>query len=337
MDASSTMQPPLIDSFGRLHNNLRISVTDRCNIRCFFCMPEEGGQYAPRAEILTYEEMARVARVAVGMGVNKIRITGGEPLLRKDIASLIGMLNGIEGIEDIALTTNAVLLGAQAQALYDAGLRRLNVHLDTLDRHRFQQITRRDELPRVLESIAIAKQMGFGPIKLNAVAVKGLAEPDILPLAHYGREMGIEVRFIEFMPLDHQGIWDKKQVLTMDDMLATLQSEFGDMEAVPDQDERAPATEFRYKDGKGSVGFIASVSKPFCLNCNRIRLTSDGKLRYCLFAIEEMDLRGILRDGSPDASIEAAIRENVRRKWVGHEIGTTKFVAPPRPMYAIGG
>jgi cyclic pyranopterin phosphate synthase len=274
--------------------------------------------------------------VAVSLGVRKLRITGGEPLARKDLHKLIAMLTEIEGIEDIALTTNAVLLGAQAKALYDAGLRRLNVHLDTLDRERFREITRRDELPRVLEGIDIAQSLGFGPIKLNAVAVKGITEADILPMAHFGRERGIEVRFIEFMPLDSQGLWDKTQVLTMDQMLERLRTEFGELDVVPDQDERAPATEFRYRDGKGNIGFIASVSKPFCLNCNRIRLTSDGKLRYCLFAVEEMDVRALLRAGD-DAGVAAAIRENLMRKWIGHEIGATQFVPPPRPMYAIGG
>jgi len=330
------MQAPLVDRFGRLHDNLRISVTDRCNIRCFYCMPEEGGQYAPKQEILSFEEMVRFTRIAVGLGIRKLRITGGEPLARKDLHKLIGQLNEIPGIDDIALTTNALLLGAQAKDLYSAGLRRLNVHLDTLDRERFLKITRRDELPRVLESIDIAQSLGFGPIKLNAVAIKGLTEDDILPMARYGRERGIEVRFIEFMPLDHQGIWDKTQVLTMDQMLARIQGEFGELDVVPDQDPRAPATEFRYRDGGGRIGFIASVSKPFCLNCNRIRLTSDGKLRYCLFAVEEMDVRALLRAGD-DAGVAAAIRENLMRKWIGHEIGSTQFVPPPRPMYAIGG
>ncbi len=299
-------------------------------------MPEEGGQYAPKPEILSFEEMARFTRIAAGLGVRKLRITGGEPLARKDLHKLIAQLNAIEGIEDIALTTNAVLLGAQAEALYEAGLRRLNIHLDTLDRARFAEITRRDELPRVLESIDVVQRMGFGPIKLNVVAVKGVTEQDVIPMARFGRERGIEIRYIEFMPLDSQGLWDKTQVLTMDQMLERLRGEFGEMDAVPDQDPRAPATEFRYRDGKGTVGFIASVSKPFCLNCNRIRLTSDGKLRYCLFAVEEMDVKALLRSGD-DAGVEAAIRENLMRKWIGHEIGATQFVPPPRPMYAIGG
>lgn len=329
--------PPLVDTFGRLHDNLRISVTDRCNIRCFYCMPEEGVKFQPREEILTFEEIERFARVAAGLGVRKIRVTGGEPLVRKDLPELIAKLTRVPGIEDIALTTNAVLLAAQAPALYAAGLRRLNVHLDTLDRERFRQITRRDDFDKVLDGIFTAQRLGFGPVKLNVVAVKNLIEPDLVPLARFGREHGFEIRFIEFMPLDSQGLWDKSKVLLADDILKTLRAEVGPLEPVPDPDPRAPATEFRYADGGGRVGFIASVSKPFCLNCNRIRLTSDGKLRYCLFAIEETDVKGLLRGGASDEALAETIRANVRAKWLGHEINTQRFVAPPRPMYAIGG
>ncbi len=329
--------PPLVDTFGRLHDNLRISVTDRCNIRCFYCMPEEGVKFQPREEILTFEEIERFARVAAGLGVRKIRVTGGEPLVRKDLPELIAKLTRVPGIEDIALTTNAVLLAAQAPALYAAGLRRLNIHLDTLDRERFRQITRRDDLDKVLDGIFTAQRLGFGPIKLNVVAVKDLIEPDLVPMARFGREHGFEIRFIEFMPLDSQGLWDKSKVLLADDILKTLRAAVGPLEPVPDPDPRAPATEFRYADGGGRVGFIASVSKPFCLNCNRIRLTSDGKLRYCLFAIEETDVKGLLRGGASDEALAETIRANVRAKWLGHEINTQRFVAPPRPMYAIGG
>lgn len=328
---------PLYDGFGRLHDNLRISVTDRCNIRCFYCMPEEGVEFMERREILSFEEIARFVRVAAGLGVNKLRITGGEPLVRKDLPRLIRMLLDIPGIRDLALTTNAVLLPEQARALYQAGLRRINIHIDTLDRERFKKITRRDELDRVLAGIEVCLALGYEPIKINAVAVKGLNEPDIVPLARFGRERGIEVRFIEFMPLDAQGLWENGRVLTADDMLALLTREIGPLEAIPDRDPRAPATDYRFLDGGGEVGFIASVSRPFCMNCNRIRLTSDGKLRYCLFAIEEMDVKTLLRDGSADESIAEAIRENVRAKWIGHEINSARFVAPPRPMYAIGG
>jgi GTP 3',8-cyclase len=328
---------PLADKFGRVHDSLRISVTDRCNIRCFYCMPEEGVQFMDRKEILSFEEIERFVRAAVPLGITKLRLTGGEPLVRRDLPHLIEKLCGIEGIRDIALTTNAVLLQQQAKDLYSAGLRRLNIHLDTLDRERFRQITRRDDLPRVLAGIDAAVDAGFRKIKFNVVAVKGLIEPDIVPMALFCRERGFEPRFIEFMPLDAQSLWGRGKVLTADDMIATISREIGPLVAVPDSDPRAPATEYAYADGSGRLGFIASVSKPFCLNCNRIRLTSDGKLRYCLFAIDETDVKQLLRSDAVDEEIQAVIRQNVSEKWLGHEINSTKFIPPPRPMYAIGG
>jgi len=332
------IQPePLTDGYGRVHDNLRVSVTDRCNIRCFYCMPERDVEFVPRAEILTFEEIARFVRIAATLGVRKVRITGGEPLVRRGLEELVRRLAGIEGIQDIALTTNGVLLAEQAGRLYRAGLRRLNVHLDTLDRQRFRQITRRDELGRVLEGLETARRLGFASIKINAVAVKGLTEPDIVPLAHFGREHGCQVRYIEFMPLDAQGLWDRSRVLLMEEMLRILAAEFGPLEPVPDPDPRAPALEYRFPDGRGTVGFIASVSRPFCLNCNRIRLTADGHLRYCLFALEETDVKRLLRGGASDEAIRETIRRTVSAKWLGHEIQQAGFVPPPRPMYAIGG
>lgn len=328
---------PLIDRFGRTHNNLRIGITDRCNIRCFYCMPEHDVRFVPRAEILDFEEIERFVRIAAGLGVSKVRVTGGEPLLRRDLPLLLRRLAAIPGIEDMALTTNGVLLAEQARALYDAGLRRLNVHLDTLDRARFRAITRRDELGRVLEGLETARAVGFSPIKLNAVAVKNLVEPDVVPLARYAIERGFEVRYIEFMPLDAQRLWDRSRVLLADDIVAMLSSEIGPLEPVPDPDPRAPALEYRFADGSGTVGFIASVSRPFCLNCNRIRLTADGHLRYCLFAVEETDVRPLLRGSASDEEIAALVRKVVSDKWEGHEINTARFVAPPRPMYSIGG
>jgi cyclic pyranopterin phosphate synthase len=329
---------PLVDTFGRLHDNLRISVTDKCNIRCFYCMPEGPVQYMDHGEILRYEEIERFVRAAVRLGVSKIRLTGGEPLLRKNLDRLVAMLTAIPGIRDIALTTNGVLLAGQAETLYRAGLRRLNIHLDTLDRERFHRITRRDDLPRVMAGIEAARAIGYPVIKINAVAVKNLVEPDVVPLSRFGREHSIEIRYIEFMPLDAQNLWDRSKVLTADEILAALTREIGPLAEIPDADPRAPATEYRFTDGIGRIGFIASVSKPFCLNCNRIRLTSDGKLRYCLFAIEETDVKGLLRSGAPDEEIAAAIRGNVRQKWIGHEINAgARFVAPPRPMHSIGG
>jgi cyclic pyranopterin phosphate synthase len=327
----------LIDTYGRIHNSLRISVTDRCNIRCFYCMPEVPTNFQPREQLLSFEEIERFVTVAARLGVRKLRLTGGEPLLRKNISTLIRKLAAIEGIEDLALTTNGVLLAAQARELYDAGLRRINVHLDTLDRERFRKITRRDDLHRVLEGIETCRELGFGPIKINVVAVKNLIEPDIVPMAQYGRERGIEIRYIEFMPLDSQGLWERGRVLLADDMIAMLQREIGPLEEIPDRDPRAPATEYRFADGIGQVGFIASVSRPFCLNCNRLRITADGHLRYCLFAVEETDIRAVLRSGAPDEEVAAAIAGSVRAKWLGHEINTARFVAPPRPMYSIGG
>jgi cyclic pyranopterin phosphate synthase len=300
-------------------------------------MPEEGVVFEKHEHILRFEEIERVARVAAGLGVTKFRITGGEPLVRRGLPTLIEMLLAIPGVQDLALTTNAVLLGRDAKALYAAGLRRLNIHLDTLDRERFEKITRRDELGRVLEGIEAARAAGFERLKLNAVVVKGLNECDVVPVARYCRENGIEPRFIEFMPLDSQHLWDRGRVVSQDDMMRMLEAEFGALVVIPERDPRAPASEYRYADGLGRVGFIASVTKPFCLNCNRLRLTSDGKLRYCLFAIEETDVKGLLRGGGTDAEIAAALKGNVAGKWLGHQINSTQFVAPPRPMYAIGG
>lgn len=327
----------LIDGYGRLHDNLRVSVTDRCNIRCYYCMPERNVEFMPRAEILTFEEIERFVRIAASLGVTKLRITGGEPLVRRDLDRLVRSLASIDGIRDIAMTTNGVLLAEQAEALRRAGLRRLNVHLDTLEREKFLQITRRDELGRVLEGLEAAMRAGFDSIKINAVAVKGLSETDVVPLARFGREHGFQIRYIEFMPLDAQGLWDRNQVLLMEDILRLLGEEFGPLEPVPDPDPRAPALEYRFPDGRGAVGFIASVSRPFCLNCNRIRLTADGHLRYCLFALEETDVKSLLRGGAGDDEIRRTIRRTVAAKWLGHQIQQAGFVPPPRPMYAIGG
>jgi cyclic pyranopterin phosphate synthase len=301
-------------------------------------MPERDVEFVPRAEILTFEEIERFVRISASLGVRKVRITGGEPLVRRDLDGLVRRLASIPGIADLALTTNGVLLAEQAEALRQAGLKRLNVHLDTLERAKFFEITRRDELPRVLAGIEAARRAGFDSIKINAVAVKGLCESDVVPLAHFGREHGFQIRYIEFMPLDAQGIWDTSRVLRMEEILSLLGEEFGPLEPVPDPDPRAPALEYRFPDGRGSVGFIASVSRPFCLNCNRIRLTADGKLRYCLFAIEETDVKGLLRGGAPDEEIARVIRATVHSKWLGHEINQgERFIPPPRPMYAIGG
>jgi GTP 3',8-cyclase len=299
-------------------------------------MPEQGAEFAPARSLLSFEQIARFVSSGVPLGLSKIRLTGGEPLLRPKLPSLIEALAAIPGLRDLALTTNGVLLNSAAERLYAAGLRRLNIHLDTLDRERFRKITRRDDLPRVLAGIDAAVDAGFRSIKLNAVAVKGLTEPDVVSLVHFGRARRIEVRFIEFMPLDAQNLWSLDRVLTADEMIQMLEREFGPLTPVADADPRAPATEYAFPDGY-RVGFIASVSRPFCMNCNRLRLTADGKLRYCLFAREETDIKPLLDAGDSEAALEAAIRSTVWQKWSGHEIHRASFVAPQRPMYSIGG
>ena len=296
-------------------------------------MPESGAQFQPISNLLTFDQIVRFVKTAVPLGFTKLRITGGEPLLRPKLPDLIAELSAVADIRDLALTTNAVLLADAARPLYEAGLRRLNIHLDTLDRERFRTITRRDDLDRVLRGIDTALSVGFKSIKLNAVAMKGLSEPDLIPLVRFAKQRNIEVRFIEFMPLDAQHMLGLDQVLTADQMIETLSSEFGPLTPVPEADPRAPATEYRFPDGD-RVGFIASVSRPFCMNCNRLRLTADGKLRYCLFAREETDIRAALNN---PAELETAIRSAVWQKWAGHEIGQPSFVPPARPMYSIGG
>jgi GTP 3',8-cyclase len=299
-------------------------------------MPETGGDFAPATSMLSFSEIVRFTNVAISLGVDKIRITGGEPLLRPKLPDLISSLAQLKTIRDLALTTNGVLLAKAARPLYEAGLRRLNIHLDTLDRARFEAITRRDDLERVLSGIDAALGIGFDVIKINAVAIKNLTEPDIVPLVRFARERGIEVRFIEFMPLDAQHIWSLDRVLTADEMISILTNEFGPLTPAPDADPRAPATEYQLAD-QSRVGFIASVSRPFCLNCNRLRLTADGKLRYCLFAREETDVRPYLRRPDSDQALEAVIRSTVWQKWPGHDIHRSSFAPPQRPMYSIGG
>jgi cyclic pyranopterin phosphate synthase len=324
----------LIDTFGRRHNNLRISVTDRCNLRCTYCMPEEV-VFMDRAELLTFEEIAHFVRVAAPLGIDKVRLTGGEPLMRRDLAKLVALLAAIPGIKDIGLTTNGILLAEQAQALYDAGLRRVNVSLDTLNPDRFRQLARRDGLDRVLAGIGAARRAGFDPVKVNAVSIRGVTEHEVVPLANYARDNGLELRFIEYMPIGAEA-WEREKVYFAHEILEQLAREFGPLAPAADGDPRAPAQEWLYADG-GRVGIIASVSRPFCLSCNRIRLTADGKLRNCLFALTEVDVKRHLRETRDDAALAEAIRRNVADKWEGHEINTARFVKPLRTMHAIGG
>ncbi len=331
------MITPLVDSFGRIHNNLRISVTDRCNIRCFYCMPAENVQFMPRADLLSFEEMERFVRVCIPLGVNKIRLTGGEPLVRRDLHKLVAMIAAIDGIEDIGITTNGILLAEQAQELWDAGLRRINVSLDALDPVKFKEITRREGYESVLEGIQAAQRVGFDPVKINAVSVRGMTETEIVPFGHFARKTGAEIRFIEFMPLDADNAWERDKVLFAHEIIERLSAEIMPLIPVPGADPHAPATEFVFEDGLGRIGFIASVSQPFCANCDRFRITADGKIRNCLFSLEETDVRPLLRGHASDAAIAEAIRTCVTAKWEGHQINTAKFIQPKRPMYSIGG
>ncbi|MDX2035732.1 MAG: GTP 3',8-cyclase MoaA [Isosphaeraceae bacterium] len=326
----------LIDGFGRIHNNLRISVTDRCNIRCVYCMPETV-QFLPKSSLLSYEEISRVVRVASTLGVDKIRLTGGEPLVRRDLPVLVRSLREIPGIADIGLTTNGITLAPVARELWDAGLRRINVSLDTMDPGRFLEITRRTGFEQVIEGILAAKAAGFDPVKINAVAIKGTTEPDIVPLAEFCREHRLELRFIEYMPLDADNLWEREKVLFASEILETISAQVGPLDPVSDPDPRAPALDYDYRDGGGRVGFIASVSRPFCMSCNRLRLTAEGKLRNCLFSLEETDLRPLLRGDGTDEQIAKALRESVASKWEGHEINTARFIKPTRLMHSIGG
>jgi cyclic pyranopterin phosphate synthase len=299
-------------------------------------MPQEGAEFMPVRSLLPFAQIQRFVSLVLPLGIRKIRITGGEPLLRPKLPDLIAPLAQLDAVQDLALTTNGVLLAGAARGLYQAGLRRLNVHLDTLDRERFRVITRRDDLRRVLDGIETAIAAGFTHIKLNAVAIRGLNEDDIVPLVRFARERNLEARFIEFMPLDAQELWSLDRVLTADEMIARLEREFGPLTAVPDADPRAPATAYRFADGH-RVGFIASVSRPFCLNCNRLRLTADGKLRNCLFAREETDVSALLAREDTDRQLVSAVRESVWSKWAGHDINRPGFEPPQRPMYSIGG
>ncbi|MGE0528744.1 MAG: GTP 3',8-cyclase MoaA [Bdellovibrionales bacterium] len=325
----------LLDTYGRVHNNLRISVTDRCNLRCTYCMEEEV-EFMPRQELLSFEEICRFVHIAAPLGIDKIRLTGGEPLLRKDLHLLVGMLCQIPGIKDVGLTTNGILLASHAQRLYDVGLRRINISLDTLSEGRFRQLTRRDGLDKVLEGILAAKKAGFDPVKVNAVAIRGITEHEVVPLARYAREHGLEMRFIEYMPIGADQ-WERDKVFFAHEILELLEKHVAPLVPASDYDPRAPAMDFEYTDGGGKVGIIASISRPFCMNCNRLRLTADGKLRNCLFAIDEVDVKSLLRQSAPEERIADIIRRNVWEKWEGHEINTSRFIKPLRTMHSIGG
>jgi cyclic pyranopterin phosphate synthase len=293
--------------------------------------------FLPRTELLTFEEIERFVRVARNVGIDKVRLTGGEPLVRRELPTLIEKLAAIQGLRDIGLTTNGILLAPLARGLHSAGLKRINISLDTMDPIKFEELTRRPGFEQVIAGILAAKDAGIHPIKINAVAIRGVTEDDVLPLGRFARQHGLELRFIEYMPLDAGHLWERQKVLFAAEILEMLAQGIGPLVPSATQDPKAPALDYEYADGGGSVGFIASVSRPFCQSCNRIRLTAEGKLRNCLFSLEETDIRTLLRGDAPDAVIAQAIRRCVAAKWEGHEINTARFIQPERLMHSIGG
>ncbi|MDQ3739038.1 MAG: GTP 3',8-cyclase MoaA [Actinomycetota bacterium] len=328
------MTVDLVDSFGRVVRDLRIAVTDRCNFRCTYCMPEEGLDWLPRDQVLTFEEIERVARLLVERyGIEGIRLTGGEPTVRAHVTTLVAKLAAL-GV-DLAMTTNGTTLRTLAQPLRDAGLRRVNVSLDTLHTERFSEMTRRDELAKVLDGIDAAIEAGFDPVKINAVIERGVNDVELLDLAVFGRQRAVEIRFIEFMPLDAQGEWGRQKVVSQDEIVDTIGSVFP-LERVTARGA-APADRWRYLDGKGLIGVIPTVTKAFCGDCDRVRLTADGQFRTCLFAIDETDLRAALRGGDTDDEIAGLIERAVGAKWAGHQINQVNFLRPQRSMSQIGG
>ena len=330
------MHAPLVDSFDRRIESVRISVTDRCNFRCRYCMPAEGLEWLQRAEVLTFEEIERLARILAGMGVSHVRITGGEPLVRRDIPDLIERLAKVPGLDDLSLTTNGVALRSLAGPLVDAGLRRINVSLDSLDHTRFREITRRDMLDRVLEGLEEAERYPeLRPIKVNAVAMRGFTEQEVLAFAELARRKPYVVRFIEFMPLDADRTWSKDDVLTGDEIRAMIEAVYPLVRL--DAPASSTAERWGFADGAGEIGFINPVSQPFCSSCDRIRITAEGALRTCLFAQTETDLRTPMRSGADDAELEAIIREALLGKRMKHQIGEPGFVRTAKSMSQIGG
>ena len=330
------MGAPLVDGWGREIKSLRVSVTDRCNFRCRYCMPAEGLEWVPRDEVLSFEEIARVVRVLAAMGVDEVRLTGGEPLVRRDLPVLVEMLAATPGVEDLSLTTNGVLLDRLARPLVDAGLRRVNVSLDSLSHTRFAEITRRDALDRVLRGLEEAERYPeLRPIKINCVAIRGFTEEEVPALAELARRKPYVVRFIEFMPLDADELWREDEVLTGAEIRALIEERWP-LEEIPAKPS-STARRFRFADGAGEIGFVNPVSEPFCSDCDRIRMTADGQLRTCLFSRKEWELKTRLRAGVSDRELEAFLRFAVRHKELKHRINEPGFVRASRSMSQIGG
>jgi cyclic pyranopterin phosphate synthase len=328
---------PLVDSYGRRIKSMRISVTDKCQFRCTYCMPAEGLPWLKKAEILSYEEITRISRVAVDLGIEQIRLTGGEPLVRRDVPELISQLRQIEGLHSLSLTTNGILLKQQAKALAEAGLTRINVSLDSLLQDKFFKITRRNQLDRVLEGLAELEQYpSIHPIKINAVAMRNFTEEEVLDFAQLARRKAYIVRWIEFMPLDADQIWRKEDILTGGEIKRIIEAAYGPLVPVPGSPSET-ARRYTFSDGIGEVGFINPVSEPFCSTCDRIRLTADGQLRTCLFATEETDLRAVIRSGASDETLAQTIRQAVWKKELKHYIGDKRFKRANRSMSMIGG
>jgi GTP 3',8-cyclase len=326
---------PLVDRFGRVHDDLRISVTDRCNLRCTYCMPEHGMTFLPRPQVLTFDEIVRVARVARALGVSSIRLTGGEPLVRRGLPALVGRLAAL-GFEDVALTTNGMLLADQVKALAEAGLRRVNISCDSLRPERFATIRRRGDLPTVLAAMDAAERAHLTPLKVNVVLLRGQNDDEILDFAEFARATGRIVRFIEFMPLDAQGRWERDQLVPGQEVFDRIAAEWP-LEPAAEHQGPAPAERFRFIDGAGEIGLISSVTQPFCGTCNRLRLTADGSVRNCLFSDDEHELRDLLRNEGTDSDIEFHLRAAVWVKQPGHGINDPGFLRPARSMSMIGG
>jgi GTP 3',8-cyclase len=325
---------PLVDRYGRVHNDFRISVTDRCNLRCVYCMPEVGMTFQPREALLSFEEMTRVAQVARDLGVTALRLTGGEPLMRKNLPTLVQKLSAL-GFDDLSLTTNAMLLAPMVPALKDAGLRRVNISCDSLKPERFNSIRRRGVLATVLEAMDVAEAAGLTPLKLNVVILRGQNDDEILDFAAFARDTGRIVRFIEFMPLDAQGKWDQSQLMPGREIFELISARWP--LTATDTDSSAPAERFKFDDGHGEIGLISSVTQPFCGSCNRLRLTADGAIRNCLFSDDEHSLRDLMRAGADDGILALAIRRAVWEKYPGHAINEPGFLRPTRSMSMIGG
>jgi cyclic pyranopterin phosphate synthase len=327
---------PLRDGHGRLIGDLRVSVTDRCNFRCQYCMPAEGLPWLEHGKILSYEEVTRLVALFASIGVGDVRLTGGEPLVRRNFPTLVAMLAAIDDVRDLSVTTNGFLLERDAEALVRAGVNRFNVSVDSLQRDRFYELTRRDALPQVLRGLELLASFEEAhPIKVNAVAIRGFTEEEVLPFARLARSSPYEVRFIEYMPLDADRSWTRSQVLSGAETRAAIDAVYP-LEPEP-REPSSTARVYRFADGRGRIGFINPVSEPFCADCNRIRLTADGRLRTCLFSLNETDLREPLREGADDRELEAIIRAAVWRKELKHHIGEPGFIQPARSMSAIGG